>query len=122
RVLTPNPTTIDLTLGVTVSCMLDQPADENLFPYTTLFRSRLYYDALDADNDSINVQLLSPSGVIPFVNGNSDSDVGLFTLTETGNYTITLQECGEMTGDYSVRRIEVNKLPARALTFDTTVN
>src|SRR5205823_14877 len=64
-----------------------------------------------ADNDSINVQLLSPSGAIPFINGNSDSDVGPFTLTETGTYTLLLKGSVETTGDYSFRMLDAAVQP-----------
>src|SRR5207249_837112 len=85
---TPNTTTNALTLAASVTGSLDEPGEEDRYTFTGVAGQRLYYDALDADNDPINVQLISPSGAIPFINGNSDSDVGPFTLTETGTYTL----------------------------------
>src|SRR6266581_1099738 len=122
RVVTPNTTTNALTLGATVTGSLDEPGEEDRYTFTGTAGQRLYYDALEADNDPINVQLISPSGAIPFVNGNSDSDVGPFTLTETGAYTLLLKGIGDATGDYRFRLIDVSQLPARALSFDTTIN
>src|SRR6266446_1628080 len=122
RVVTPNTTTNALTLGATVTSSLDEPGEEDRFTFGGVAGQRLYYDALDADNDPINVQLISPSGAIPFVNGNSDSDVGPFTLTETGTYTLLLKGSGDTTGDYRFRLIDVSLAPASALAFDTTIN
>src|SRR6266446_10595068 len=119
RVVTPNTTTNALTLGATVTSSLDEPGEEDRFTFGGVAGQRLYYDALDADNDPINVQLISPSGAIPFINGNSDSDVGPFTLTETGTYTLLFKGSGDTTGDYRFRLIDVSQAPAQSLTFDT---
>jgi len=122
RVVTPNTTTNGLTLAASVTGSLNEPGEEDRYTFTGTAGQRLYYDALDADNDPINVQLISPSGANPFITGNSDTDVGPFTLTETGTYTLLFKGIGDTTGDYSFRLIDVSQLPARALTFDTTVN
>src|SRR6266550_2469082 len=107
RVVTPNTTTNALTLGATVTGTLDEPGEENRYTFNGTAGQRLYYDALDTDNDAINVQLISPSGAIPFLNGNSDSDVGLFTLTETGTYTLLQKGVGDYTNDYSFRLLDL---------------
>ena len=107
RVVTPNTTTNALTLGATVTGTLDEPGEEDRYTFTGTTGQRLYYDALDYDFDAVNVQLISPSGAIPFVNGNSDSDVGLFTLTETGTYTLLQKGSGDYTNDYSFRLLDL---------------
>src|SRR6266567_3589254 len=122
RMVTPNTTTNALTLAASVTGSLDEPGEEDRYTFSGTAGQRLYYDALDADNDPINVQLISPSGAIAFINGNSDTDVGPFTLTETGTYTLLFKGSGDTTGDYSFRLIDVSQAPAQSLTFDTTVN
>src|SRR6266446_7083650 len=118
----PKPLVVGLASSNTYSGTISLPGQEDRFTFTGMAGQRLYYDALDYDFDAINVQLISPSGAIPFVNGNSDSDVGPFTLTETGAYTLLLKGSGDTTGDYSFRLIDVSQAPAQSLTFDTTVN
>src|SRR6266699_1301375 len=112
RVVTPNTTISALTLGATVTGTLDEPGEEDRFTFTGTAGQRLYYDALDYDFDAINVQLINPSGAILFVNGNSDSDVGLFTLTESGTYTLLQKASGDYTNDYSFRLLDLAAAPA----------
>src|SRR6266567_3085196 len=112
RIVTPNTTITALTLGATVTGSLDEAGEEDRYTFTGTAGQRLYYDALDADIDPINVQLISPGGGIVFINGNSDSDVGLFTLTETGTYTLLQKGVGDYTNDYSFRLLDLAAAPA----------
>ena len=40
------------------------PGERDFYSFTGAIGQRLYYDALDADGDSINVQLIAPSGAL----------------------------------------------------------
>src|SRR6266404_5055270 len=108
----PKPLVVGLASSNIYSGTISLPGQEDRFTFTGTAGQRLYYDALDYDFDAINVQLISPSGAIPFVNGNSDSDVGLFTLTESGTYTLLQKASGDYTNDYSFRLLDLAAAPA----------
>src|SRR6266571_8337637 len=103
---------VNLKLGGTYNGTISLAGQQDAFTFTGTAGQRLYYDALDYDFDTVNVQLMSPSGAIPFLNGNSDSDVGLFTLTETGTYTLLQKASGDYTNDYSFRLLDLAAAPA----------
>ena len=94
---------VNLTIGNAYSGSISLAGQHDAFTFTGTAGQRLYYDALDGDYDAINVQLISPSGAISFLNGNSDTDIGPFTLTETGAYTLQQYGSGDYTSDYSFR-------------------
>src|SRR6266478_2031884 len=108
----PKPLVVGLASSNTYSGTISLPGQEDRFTFTGTAGQRLYYDALDYDFDAINVQLISPSGAIPFVNGNSDSDVGPLTLMETGTYTLLQKASGDYTNDYSFRLLDLAAAPA----------
>ena len=46
---------------------------------------------------------MNPSGAVVHVNGNSDSDIGPFSLVEAGQYTLSITGSGSTVGAYSFR-------------------
>jgi hypothetical protein len=46
---------------------------------------------------------VNPSGAVVHVNGNSDSDIGPYSLVEAGQYTLIISGSGSTVGDYSFR-------------------
>ncbi len=106
---------VNLTLGGSYNGTISLAGQQDDFTFTGTAGQRLYYDALDADNDSINVQLINPIGGIVFINGNSDSDVGPFTLVQSGTYYLAIiSQLPEDTADYNFRLMDVAQAPARA--------
>jgi large repetitive protein len=93
--------------------------DQTVYTFTGTAGQRLIYDALDRDFDSINAQLISPSGTSVF-NINSDSNREPFTLTETGTYRLVIDGSGATVGDYSFRFLDLAS--AAALTLDTLIS
>jgi hypothetical protein len=53
---------VNLTLGNTYGGAISLAGQQDTFTFTGAAGQRLYYDALDADSDPINVQLLNPAG------------------------------------------------------------
>jgi hypothetical protein len=122
RIVTPNTTTNALTFGANVSGNLAEPGQEDYYAFTGAAGQRLFYDALDYDYDSVNVQIIDPNGGVIVLNGNSDSDFGPFTLHESGSYLLKLKTGSDYTGDYAFRLIDAAQSPAVPIAFDTTVN
>src|SRR5204863_121441 len=118
RVVAPNTVVSNLTLGAVVSENLLKPGDEHRFTFTGSAGQRLFYDALDADSDSINAYLYDPVGNYVYVNNccnfavNSDNDVGPFTLPFSGMYTLVIKGSGDYVSDYSFRLLDVAAAPA----------
>ena len=119
RVLAPNTTTNAYTIGATVSGSLDVPGEEDWFSFTATVGQRLYYDALDGDGDPITATLIDPNSDVAFINGNADTDVGPFTLTQTGTYWLRFKGTGDYTNNYSFRILNANA--ASVLALDTPV-
>jgi len=107
RIITPTTTSNPVILGATVAGSLDEPGEEDRFTFTGTVGQRLYYDALEADFDSISVQLYDPNGTIVLLNGNSDYDAGPFTLGQTGTYTLLQKGSGDYTNDYRFRLLDL---------------
>jgi hypothetical protein len=115
RLLTNN-----LVLGNTVSNVLSRPGEQHIYQFTGTAGQRVFYDALDGDFDNIRVALVNPGGSIVSVNGNSDNDVGPFTLAESGQYALVVYGSGDTVGNYTFRLLDAAAQPA--LPFDTAVN
>src|SRR5205807_9284864 len=123
RVVTFAYGTNALVLGTTISNTISRPGEQQYYAFSGVAGQRLYYDALDADFDRINVSLVTPSGVVRFLTGgNSDYDVGPFTLLETGAYTLIIDGAGDTVGDYSFRLLDVGAAPALPSRTSTVVN
>src|SRR5439155_1782341 len=123
RMLNLNVDSTNLVFGVNYSQTLSPAFRTDVYRFSGTAGQRLYYDALDAENDSIYVQLINPSGGIVFINGNSDSDVGPFTLTQSGTYYLAIiSQLADDTADYSFRLIDAAQAPAQSLTFDATIS
>ncbi|HRI16233.1 MAG TPA: hypothetical protein PLX89_24825, partial [Verrucomicrobiota bacterium] len=108
-------TTAAVTLGTTVTGTLAKPGDRDLFTFTGTAGQRLYYDALDLSPENIFVRLVSPSGAVAWEVRHS-SDVGPFTLTQTGTYTLVVDGSQPTIGDYSFRMIDLASATAMTLT------
>src|SRR5205814_4503372 len=61
------------------------------------------------------VKLLNPAGANVYINNNSDNDVGPFTLTDSGTYTLIIDGNGSATGDYSFRLDDLSTAQPLAL-------
>ena len=81
---------VPLPFNVPITGELTKPGQKASYTFNGTIGQRLHYDALEADIDPISVRLFGPSGNIVFINGNADSDVGPFTLQETGGYTLEI--------------------------------
>ena len=90
RAIIPAATAADLTLGTTVIGTISEPGEQDVFTFTGAAGQRLYYDALDRDFESINVQLYSPSGGLLW-NFNHSNDSDPLTLTETGTHKLIFE-------------------------------
>ncbi|MEK7674456.1 MAG: CHRD domain-containing protein, partial [Verrucomicrobiota bacterium] len=120
QVVTPQAPSNPLTLGATVTGNVLEAGEDLVYTFSGAPGQRLYYDALDGDFDQINVRLYAPSGANVHINNNSDSDVGPFTLTESGTYRLVIDGSGSTTGDFSFRLLDVGVQPS--LSFDTVVS
>jgi RHS repeat-associated protein len=106
----------ELTLGE----IIDESAAAfatDIYSFAGTPGQKLYFDSLVPNSNTVNVQLLSPSGV-SIININSSSDREPFTLTEPGTYHLFLQNSGDAAIDYSFRLSDL--ADATALELDTT--
>jgi hypothetical protein len=106
---------VELVLGQRVSGVIGRPGDAARYAFTGSAGQRLYYDAQDADFDSLAVRLTAPSGGVVSINHNADSDVGPFTLVENGRYTLTIDGNGDVTGDFAFQLLDARARPALTL-------
>lgn len=109
-----------LPFNTTLTGNLSQPGQQASYTFTGTPGQRLFYDSLQADFSNISVHLYSPSATLVPPNGNSDSDVGPFTLAESGTYTLIIDGTGATLGDYSFRLDDLSNPPALPLNTPIT--
>jgi YD repeat-containing protein len=101
----------ELSGGSSTIGSIGEPGEVDQFTFNATAGQRLFYDALEADFDSISVRLVSPSGS-NLINQNADSDSNIFTLPETGTYQLIVDGSGATTGDYKFQLLSVeNQTP-----------
>ncbi len=108
-----------LTLGSSTSGPLASAASR-AYRFTGSAGQRLYYDALEADGDNINVVLLRPDGTIVQLNQNSEADRDLFTLADAGTYHLVLRNNSATAADFNFALRDA--AAATPLSFDTVTN
>jgi len=87
---------------------------EHRFTFTASTGQTVYYDALQADFDTVYVSLISPTGRL-LSQGNSDSDQGPILLTETGTYTLVQDNWLFDETDFQFRLLDGANQPGLAL-------
>src|SRR5438309_1907615 len=107
-----------LTPGTTYAGNISEPGEQVGFAFSGSVGQRFYYDALDLDFENIYVSLVSPGGTTVW-QVNHSSDVGPFTLAETGSYRLVFDANGDSVGDYAFRMLDLGTAPT--LTLGTTV-
>jgi len=108
RDLTASPA---LTFDTFITELLDPAYKADIYQFAGVVGQRIYYDALEADNDNVQVILWSPSGVQPQINGNSDTDAGIRTLREAGDYYLIIQNRLSSITDYEFQVLNVADQP-----------
>ncbi|MEW6158988.1 MAG: putative Ig domain-containing protein, partial [Verrucomicrobiota bacterium] len=91
--------TLPLNVGTAVSGVITTPAEMDRFTFSGSRGERLYFDALDLDNEGIFYTIQAPSGAIVRQDFQGN-DSAPFYLLETGVYTVTLESNSDQTGDY----------------------
>ncbi len=119
QVNTTTYTTNNLTLGAGVFSTLAHPGDQFAYTFSGTAGQRLYYDARQTNSASIYVTLLSPAGATVFY-GNSQSDVGPFTLTQSGTYTLVFDGVADNLGDISFQLLDLSA--ATSYSLGTSIN
>jgi hypothetical protein len=90
-----------LTLNTVVNTSVVHPGDQFYYTFSGTAGQRLYYDSRQTNNNtSITATLIAPAGSYVF-SGNSGSDAGPFTLSQSGTYTLLLDGSGDSTGNVS---------------------
>jgi hypothetical protein len=108
-----------LAFNTPISASLD-PYRTDVYQFPGQSGLRLLYDALENDFDNVSVRLVNPDGQVRFANGNSDSDVGPFTLNLPGTYYLVFESNLSTAATYNARLLNIATQPA--LTFGAPVN
>ena len=91
------------------------------FNYTGNAGQFLFFDSLDVDYDSIQVELRYSDNTLVY-SGNASNDYSTFVLPRSGNYTVTVRGSSTNSiGDYSFRLLDLNS-NSTALTLGTAVS
>ena len=109
-----------LALNTTVTATLDPGYRTDVHLFTGTPGQRFIYDALENDFANVTVRLMTPDGQIRFLNGNSDQDIGPFTLTVGGSYRLFFENQLPAPATYAFRLLDAAAQPV--LTFDTLVS
>ncbi|HUL50941.1 MAG TPA: hypothetical protein VLU94_00005 [Candidatus Nitrosotalea sp.] len=107
------------TMGTSVSGTITRPGERRFYTFTGTNGHRLYYDGLTnqpSSPDSISVQVLNPEGGYEGpVGGGFDQDRGLWTLQQSGVYTLVLDGNAASVGDYGFRLLDLTTQPVLPL-------
>jgi predicted secreted protein len=119
QVNTTTYTTNNLTPGAGVFSTLAHPGDQFYYTFSGTTGQRLYYDSRQTNSATIYATLLSPAGATVF-SGNSQNDVGPFTLTQSGTYTLVFDGGADNLGDISFQLLDLSA--ATAYSLGTPIN
>jgi hypothetical protein len=112
------PPSTPILIGDVVAGEIFEVGDEEVFTFSGTVGQRIGYDGLESDFDGLTVALTSPTGQsISFTS--DDTDLGPFTLIETGTYRLTVAPPQGATGDFRFRIVDQGA--STALTLDTDV-
>ncbi|WP_094583979.1 Calx-beta domain-containing protein [Synechococcus sp. BO 8801] len=119
RILDLSANATPLTLGTASSGPLAAAATQ-IFSFSGSAGQRLYFDALEEDNDSLNLSVLRPDGT-SVLGGSGEADsFPTFSLTESGAYHLLLINNATTAADFNFVLRDV--AAATALPFDTVTN
>ncbi|MGH7970931.1 MAG: hypothetical protein ACREIC_19600, partial [Limisphaerales bacterium] len=119
QVHTISVSTNTLVLGTVTTATIAHPGDQALYTFTGTAGQRVYFDGQNATYFSGTVTLVSPAGPTVF-SGNPSYDVGPYTLTEPGTYTLMLAGSGDTTGATAFQLVDAGTQPALPLNTDLT--
>jgi len=108
-----------LTLGTIITNNIFNPGDQIVYTFSGVAGQKLYYDALNSYSYSINFNFVSPTGVN--VNyGNASVDLGPFTLTQSGTYSLVFQGATHAMGPVYFQLLDIASQPVLPLNQDLT--
>jgi hypothetical protein len=110
--------TNSISFATPVSNNIVNPGDQVVYTFNGTAGHKLYFDSL-FPSSSIYFTLYSPTG-LQTAYGNASSDVGPFSLTETGTYTLIFNASGDSTGPLSFQLLDINTQPVVPLNVDFT--
>ncbi|WP_216911979.1 Calx-beta domain-containing protein, partial [Synechococcus sp. CCAP 1479/13] len=119
RILDLSANATPLTLGAASSGPLAAAATQ-IFSFSGSAGQRLYFDALEEDNDSLNLVLLRPDGSSVLSSSGEADSFPTFSLTEPGAYHLLLINNATTAADFNFALRDV--AAATALPFDTVTN
>ncbi|MCP9934861.1 cadherin-like domain-containing protein [Cyanobium sp. Candia 9D4] len=119
RILDLSANATPLTLGAASSGPLAAAATQ-IFSFSGSAGQRLYFDALEEDNDSLNLVLLRPDGSSVLSSSGEADSFPTFSLSETGAYHLLLVNNATTAADFNFALRDV--AAATALPFDTVTN
>ncbi|MFO1460363.1 MAG: hypothetical protein U1G08_13260 [Verrucomicrobiota bacterium] len=109
-----------LALGSTLNGTFEADYRTDIYQFAGQAGQRLLYDGLQNDFASVTARLLLPDGQIRIVNGNTDGDVGPFSLPVTGTYRLLIENQTGAAATYAARILDIAAQPL--LSFETLVS
>jgi hypothetical protein len=100
-----------LTLNSKVQGALEVAYKTDVYQFPGASGQRLYYDALETDFDNVVTRIVAPDGTVRYVNGNSDQDVGPFTLVDSGTYYLFFESNLPIPSTYIFRLLNIADQP-----------
>ena len=108
-----------LSMNTVVSNVLSTAYQTDVYQFAGTAGQRLYYDAIDADIDPVQVRLSSPDGQLLF-QGNADQDKGPAALPATGTFYFMVQSQLSSAPLYWFQMLDLGTQPAWPLNTDVT--
>jgi hypothetical protein len=120
RILDLAANSVALTLGAEIQKPLDPAYKTDVYRFNGTSGQRLFYDALENNNDPVYIRLLAPDLTWTINNPNSDSDSPApVTLALAGTYYFFVESQVAAPTDYHFRLVDASSAPVVPL--DTSI-
>jgi hypothetical protein len=104
-----------LPLNAEVKATLASAYQTDVYQFSGTTGQRLYYDAFENDFDNVLARLWTPDGTYHYMTGNSDQDVGPFTLQFDGTYYLIIESNFSTPASYDFKLLDTSTAPALPL-------
>jgi hypothetical protein len=115
RVLDPTRITNTVSIGTVVSNQLADAGDEHYLTFNAVAGQRLYFDALDLQDNNVLYELKPPGGSYLIWNACNNRDSGISTMPVSGTYILRFHNSSSGTASYRFRILDLATQPVLPL-------
>ncbi|MFM7071338.1 MAG: Ig-like domain-containing protein, partial [Planctomycetota bacterium] len=120
RLVTPQDTTTDMTLGTPVAGAISEPGKFDFYTFQVTAGDLLFFDSRGFNNQTplgvgLRAELTGPGGFRAWDSSNIGADGTIFDLDQSGTYSLRIYGESDRTGGYDFSLQKLSVLPATPL-------